>query len=177
MSRTGEIFDRLMERGVTHGVGLPDSVTAPLIARFEEGAQTRWIPVTREGEAFAIAAGLWVGGRTPVVLIQNTGLLESGDSLRGVALRMGVPLLCLVTYRGVAAARASGWRPGDALDRTHLVRPDVDSTALLTEPTLDAWSVPHATYRSLDDLDRMWKVAVDESRPTVVLLPKIEEAA
>jgi hypothetical protein len=176
VSRTGEIFDRLMERGVSHGVGLPDSVTAPLIARFEKGAQTRWVPVTREGEAFAIAAGLWVGGRTPVVVIQNTGLLESGDSLRGVALRMGVPLLCLVTYRGVAGARASGWRPGDTLARTHLVRPDVDSTALLTEPTLDAWSVPHATYRSLDDLDRMWQVAVDESRPTVVLLPKIKEA-
>jgi len=58
------------------------------------------VTVTREGEAFAVASGLWLGGAHPVVLIQNTGLLESGDSLRGTAMRMGVPLLCLVTYRG-----------------------------------------------------------------------------
>lgn len=173
MSRTAEIFDRLVEGGVTHGVGLPDSVTGPLISRFETDPATRWVPVTREGEAFAIAAGLWVGGATPVVVIQNTGLLESGDSLRGVAMRMGVPLLCLVTYRGVGGALASGWTPGAALDRASLVRPDVDSTALLTQPTLDAWAVPHTTYRSLDDLERMWRVAIEERRPTAVLLPKV----
>lgn len=177
MSRTDDIFEYLIGHGVTHGVGLPDSVTAPLISRFESHAETRWIPVTREGEAFAIAAGLWVGGRTAVVVIQNTGLLESGDSLRGVAMRMGVPLLCLVTYRGVAGALASGWTPGAPLDRASLVRPDVDSTALLTEPTLDAWSVPHATYHSVADLERMWTLAQREERPVVVLLPKRPEEA
>ena len=36
------------------------------------------IPVCREGEAMAVAAGLWVGGAKPVILIQNTGLLNLG---------------------------------------------------------------------------------------------------
>ena len=85
---------------------MPDSVTAPLIERIDTHDETRWIPVTREGEAFAIAAGLWVGGKVPGVVIQNTGLLESGDAIRGVAVRMGVPLVCVVTYRGMAKMAA-----------------------------------------------------------------------
>lgn len=175
MSPADALFEFLVERGATHGVGLPDSVTAPVIDRFDGDPRTRWVPVTREGEAFAVAAGLWVGGASPVVIIQNTGLLESGDSLRGVALRMGVPLLCLVTYRGLAGARAAGWTPGRSLDREWLVRADVDSTALLTEPTLAAWEVPYAVGDSVLHVHRMWEVAHRERRPTVVLLTGMEE--
>ena len=166
------LFERLLAAGVTDAVGLPDSVTAPLMARFVEHEATRWIPVTREGEAFAVAAGLWVGGRTPVVVIQNTGLLESGDSLRGVAVRMGVPLLCVVTYRGRGAMQRAGWDGSEAPDRSWLVRPDVDSTALLTEPTLQAWGVPYRIYESVDDVDDAWRTAEEERRPVVLLISK-----
>lgn len=166
------LFERLLLAGVTDAVGLPDSVTAPLMARFEEHADTRWIPVTREGEAFAVAAGLWVGGRTPVVVIQNTGLLESGDALRGVAVRMGVPLVAVVTYRGVAGMQRAGWYGFEPPDRTWLVRPDVDSTALLTEPTLRAWGVPYRLYETPDDVDAVWRIATEERRPAVLLVTR-----
>ena len=170
MSRVDTLFEHLVSLGVTDAVGLPDSVTAGLMARFHDRPETRWIPVTREGEAFALAAGLWVGGRTPIVVIQNTGLLESGDSLRGVAVRGGVPLLCVVTYRGRAGMLASGWHESTPLDRSWLVRPDVDSTALLTEPTLQAWGMPYRVYESPADLDAAWRIATDERRPVVLLI-------
>jgi sulfopyruvate decarboxylase subunit alpha len=41
-----------------------------------------------------------VGGKTPIILIQNTGLMESGDSLRGWALGMNIPVVLMVGYRG-----------------------------------------------------------------------------
>lgn len=173
MSTVGDaVFERLLQAGVTHAVGLPDSVTAPLMARFDAHSDTRWIPVTREGEAFAVAAGLWVGGRTPVVVIQNTGLLESGDSLRGVAVRMGVPLVTVVTYRGLAGMRGAGWTGSEPPDRSWLVRADVDSTALLTEPTLRAWGVPYRLYESPDDVDRIRHTAEVERRPAVLLISR-----
>ena len=50
------------------------------------------IPVCIEGEAMAVATGLWVGGAKPVVLIQNTGLFESGDSIRGINIDMAIPI-------------------------------------------------------------------------------------
>ena len=126
--------------------------------------------VTREGEAFAVASGLWLGGAYPVVVIQNTGLLESGDSLRGTAMRMGVPLLCLVTYRGYHKLPKQGGAPDE------MTRADVDSVAVVSEPTLDAWRVPYELYRSDDDQTRIARAAARaeaESRPVALLLTQL----
>lgn len=106
--------------------------------------------VTREGEAFAVASGLWLGGAYPVVVIQNTGLLESGDSLRGTAIRMGVPLLCLVTYRGYHTLPKQGGAPDE------MTRADVDSVAVVSEPTLDAWRVPYEVVIASMGVVRPW---------------------
>ena len=159
---------------MTHLVGLPDSISSGLVDAAESSPATRYVPVTREGEAFALAAGLWVGGGEPVVVVQNTGLLESGDSLRGTVVRMGAPVLCLVTYRGHRKMTAAGLGPAfDPPDRDTLVRPDVDSTPLLTEPTLETWGIPSVIVDSDDDVEdviALWARARRESRPVVALL-------
>ena len=128
--------------GVTHVTGLPDSNLAALLDLVADHPTIRWVPVTREGEAFAVASGVWLGGGTPFVAVQSTGLFEAGDALRGTAQRMGVPLVVLVSYRGWTTHP----HPGTAHppDPDHLVRADVDSAALWLEPTLSAWGVPYA---------------------------------
>lgn len=132
----------LVTAGVTHVVGVPDNTSGPLFAEVVRHPTLRLVTATREGEAIAIAAGLWLGGASPLVVIQNTGLLEAGDALRGTAVRMGAPLPLVVTGRGYAKMRRAGLTPGDPLSIELLTRPDVDSTALLTEPTLRAWGIP-----------------------------------
>ena len=79
---------------------LPDNCTAALFHELADDPDIYLINVTREGEAFATAAGLWMGGQNPLVLIQNTGFLESGDALRGTLTRMRIPVVLLVSYRG-----------------------------------------------------------------------------
>jgi sulfopyruvate decarboxylase subunit alpha len=147
---------------------------APEGAAAEEAAPVRLLYATREGEAVALASGLWVGGACPVVLIQNTGLLESGDGLRGTASRMGAPLLLLVTLRGYREARALGVEPGKGVSgREGLVRPELDSAALMTEGTLQAWGIPFFHVRDGSDLSPVrdaWRTAVEEQRPVAVLL-------
>lgn len=173
-----KLLDTLRGLGMSHLLGVPDNGTAALFARAEALPDVDLLTVTREGEAFAVASGLWLGGSEPVVAVQNTGLLESGDSLRGTAYRMGVPLLILVSvrghakmvqhYRDIEAARVAGHAPQT------MKRADIDSVALVTEPTLDAWQVPHATYRSDDDIeeiDYLWKLARQAGHPVAVLLP------
>jgi sulfopyruvate decarboxylase subunit alpha len=143
----------LRRQGITHVVGLPDNASKALFERLHGEASIRVLNVTREGEAFALASGLWAGGAAPLVLIQNTGLLESGDALRGTAMRMRVPLVCLVTYRGYARFAALG--PVEASDGDLLSRPGLDSTAVLTEPTLRAWGVPFDFLHGDQDLPRL----------------------
>lgn len=154
-------------------VALPDNASAALLTLLEREGRPRVVWVTREGEAFAVASGLWAGGAAPVVLIQNTGLLESGDALRGTAMRMRIPLVCLVTYRGYASLRAAG-EPAPPVDGALLGRPDVDSVAALTEPTLRAWAVPYEFLHEDADIPRLraaFARAAALEQPVALLLP------
>jgi len=153
----------LVATGITHVVGLPDSISGPLFDAVSKHPAIRLVTVAREGEAFAIACGLWMGGAHPLVVIQNTGFLESGDSLRGTAQRMAAPIPVLITGRGYGKMLAAGVSPDDEKTPELLTRADVDSIALFTEPTLAAWGVPFARCAGDDD-------------PAEALLETIEEA-
>ena len=73
------IISELKKNGITHVVWLPDSETNFNVRSVVGGThQLELVPVSREGETMAIAAGLWVGGKRPVALIQNTGHLRVG---------------------------------------------------------------------------------------------------
>ena len=129
----------LRDAGVTHVVGLPDTETGPVFDALAESESPRLVPVCREGEAIAIAAGLWAGGKHPVVLIQSTGLFESGDSLRNVAFELDAPVNLIVGYRGHSGKPNAG---------------APDTARRFLEPILNAWEVPYEmvadeTYREL----------------------------
>ena len=94
------VLDHMRKNGVTHVVWLPDSETNFLYLLMKDEPNLDLISVSREGQAFSTAAGLSVGGAKPIILIQNTGLMESGDSLRGWAMGMNIPVVLMVGYRG-----------------------------------------------------------------------------
>ncbi len=94
-----QVIAALTTLGVTHVVWLPDSALGPWESALEQASSLRLIRVAREGEAWAIAAGLHLGGQRPLVMIQNTGLFESGDALRNVLFDLGLPLWAVVGYR------------------------------------------------------------------------------
>ena len=123
--RAETVLDELRRSGVTDVVWLPDSETGYMYEALR-ASELALIPVCREGESMAIAAGLIMGGRRPVVLIQSTGLYESGDSVRGLCLDLELPLVLMVGYRGY---------PGRG-------RPPIDSAARFLEPILAAWGIP-----------------------------------
>jgi sulfopyruvate decarboxylase TPP-binding subunit len=164
----------LVEAGVTHVLGIPDNWSGPLFDALAAAGRPRLIIVTREGEAFGMASGLWLGGASPLVIIQNTGLIEAGDALRGTAGRMGAPVPFVVTGRGYPKMERLGIDRSTPRSRELLVRADVDSVALLTEPTLDAWAVPWSACRSGDDVAgavrRTVAAAQAQERPVALLL-------
>ena len=174
MTRAQLILQELKHNGVTHVVGLPDNSSAALLKLLQHDTDIRFVAVTREGEAFALAAGLWIGGQSPVVLVQNTGFFESGDSLRGTAIRMRIPLVCLITYRGygkLAGLQDVGMLPevnAETLSQAHL-----DSAALITEPTLKAWGMPFDFLRGDDDVPKLFaafRKAAEGAQPVALLI-------
>ena len=57
---------------------------------------------TREEEAFGIAAGLYLGGRRPTVMLQSSGLGNSVNALASLLVPYQIPVLVLVSMRGDA---------------------------------------------------------------------------
>jgi sulfopyruvate decarboxylase subunit alpha len=174
MAKAELILQELKDCGVTHVIGLPDNSSATLLALLSEGSEILTVPVTREAEAFGVAAGLWIGGKAPLVLIQNTGLLESGDSFRGTVMRMRIPLVCLITYRGYSKRGGLRFDPiAEYLNAESLSRPDLDSAALITEPTLKAWGIPFDFLHQDTDIPKISdasKRARALSQPVAILI-------
>ncbi len=150
------VLDALKRQGVTHLVWLPDSESAVLYALVKHDPDLTLVQVCREGESFGVAAGLFVAGKKPVVLIQSTGFFESGDSVRGLALWLRLPLLVLIGYRGWQAEGKSR-----------------DTAALFLEPILDAWGIQHTLIRDAADVPRIGEAlnqAEAASRPVAALI-------
>jgi sulfopyruvate decarboxylase TPP-binding subunit len=169
------VIEALECLGASHVVGLPDNGHAALYKLLESHPSIETIPVSREGEAWAIASGLWVGGKRPVLAIQNCGLLESGDALRGTAMRMRVPLICFISYRGFKKMIAHEIEPTTDWHPDYLTREELDSAALLLEPTLRAWAVPFYHYDSDEDaplVEKAWQQAEREERPVALLVTR-----
>ena len=136
------------KNGVTHVVTIPDSETNYLYELMAEQDWLEVVPVSREGEAWGTAMGLNIAGKVPVVLVQNTGMLESGDSIRGMAIDAGFPLVMIIGYRG--------WTRRGIIS---------DSVAKYTEPFLVAFGINYYLVEQNEDGVRI-STAFDEARAT-----------
>ena len=150
------VIEELKKNNITHVVWLPDSETNFMYQLLTGEPSLDLVPVCREGETMAIAAGLWVGGKRPIVLIQNTGIFESGDSIRGLSLDLNQPLVMLVGYRG--------WSRHGITN---------DSAARFIEHILHAWGINYYLIETDEDADRI-SIAIAEaertSKPVAVLV-------
>ena len=139
-----QIASMMLDIGVTHVITLPDS-TIGAWGDVMEGIQgLEVIRVCREGEAWAIAGGLYLGGATPLVLIQCTGLFESGDALRNIVHDWKLPILSVIGYRSYL----------DQTDKSGSVLPD-DTCLTFTEPILDAWKLEYRLVTAPTQFDEM----------------------
>jgi phosphonopyruvate decarboxylase len=101
VSISGSDFAALLERhGFDFFAGVPCSLIEDLIAALEAHPRLPYVAAVREDVAVGLAAGAWFGGRTPAVLMQNSGLGTSLNALASLSLMYGLPLLLVVTWRG-----------------------------------------------------------------------------
>lgn len=154
--RPETLLEEFRKNGVTHVVTIPDSETNYLYELMKLQPWLDIVPSSREGETFAIALGLIIGGKVPVCLIQNTGMLESGDSIRGMALDSGFPLVMVVGYRG--------WTRHGVI---------TDSVARYTEPFLNAMRINYYLVEHDEDglrISTAFQEARATGRPVAVLI-------
>ena len=94
------IHEGIHAAGITLVASLPDINLVDLIGRLERDERIIHVPLSREEEGVGIAAGTYLGGGMPAVLMQNAGLLNACNALTTTALQFEIPMLLLVWYAG-----------------------------------------------------------------------------
>jgi sulfopyruvate decarboxylase subunit alpha len=95
-----EFCTALQRNGFDFFCGVPCSVLKNIIHCLSGKKQYQYVPATREDEAFGIAAGAYMGGKKPVVLMQNSGLGNSIDALTSLIILYKLPILMIISWRG-----------------------------------------------------------------------------
>lgn len=135
--------------------GVPCSLLQSLIATLE--GEAAYLPAVREDVAVGLAAGAWLGGRRPVVLMQNSGLGTALNALASLSLLYGLPALLLVTWRGHAGQDA----------------PEHILMGQITRPLLDLLGVPWRVLGGDATEAVAWAASEIEAsgRPVALLIP------
>ena len=100
MTDSKEFCRLLRDNGFDFFCGVPCSVLGQIIECLSHNDGFQYIPATREDEALGIAVGAYMGGKKPVVLMQNSGLGNSIDALTSLVLLYKFPVLLIVSWRG-----------------------------------------------------------------------------
>ncbi len=148
----------LRDCGVTHVVWIPDTELGAWEPALLAEQGLTLVRACREGEALAIAGGLWLGGKSPIVLVQCTGFFEAGDALRNLVHDLKLPLFLVVGVRSWYA---------------HQKGQSVDTCPVFTEPIVNAWKLPYVlldSRHSAADLAAAYRQARAENRAGAVLL-------
>ena len=147
--------------GSRHVVYVPDNPLSHVV-RILHGAfrDVHTMIATREEEAFGIAAGLYLGGARPTVMLQSSGLGNSLNAITSLLLPYQIPVLAIVSMRG---------DPGEWNDAQVPMGRAV-------RPICDAIGLPHSTVDTAESTDEtvrlVGQTAFGTRQPGVCLLPR-----
>lgn len=157
MIESDVLVQALQDMGVNFFTGVPDSMLGGLIA--ELMARKVYTPAVREDEAVAMAAGAFMAGKIPAVLMQNSGLGTSLNALISLNLIYRQPCILIISWRGFQGKDAP----------EHLVMGE-------TMPQLlDTMKIPHRTLseeRLKDDLKWLADSFMNQRIPVALLIKK-----
>ena len=100
MHKSEDFAQELINSGYDFFTGVPCSIIGNLITNLTNRPDVTYIPAVREDAAVGVASGAYMAGKTPVALMQNSGLGQCLNTLTSLNLIYKLPCLLIVTWRG-----------------------------------------------------------------------------
>ncbi len=99
-SRAAEFAQGLKAAGFDFFAGVPCSLLKGLVSILDRDPEAHYVSATREDSAIGMAAGAYLGGKRPMVLMQNSGLGVSANALASLTTMYAIPTLLVISWRG-----------------------------------------------------------------------------
>jgi sulfopyruvate decarboxylase TPP-binding subunit len=154
------IIREIKASGIEFVVSVPDITTSEgLLRPLAKQTSPRLIRICKEDEGVGICAGLAHTGKRALLLIQQTGMLDSINAIRGVAVEYSLPVCMMVGL----LEKEVGVPPRQS--RKYGVR--------IVEPILEAMGIEYHEIEQQADVAKI-RPAIDaayaSSRPTAILV-------
>ncbi len=88
------------KEGIDFATGVPCGVLKDLIFYLKESEIITHIISQNEPEAVGIAAGAYLGGKKPLIYMQNSGFMKSINEFSSLIIPCRIPVLCVISLRG-----------------------------------------------------------------------------
>jgi len=153
-----EFLNALKQQGFSIASGVPCSYFKDLLTSLETDNEIKYIPATREDEAIGIVCGSYFGGKTGIVVMQNSGFAVIGDALTSLAQLYEIPMLILVSWRGLEPDKDS---------------PEHSIMGEVTENVLEAYHIPYWELKETDwqrTLEIALSVMNEQSLPVCLIV-------
>jgi phosphonopyruvate decarboxylase len=151
------------ERGIDFYAGVPCSYLTPFINYVITSSRTEYVGAANEGDAVAIGAGAYLGGRRAVALFQNSGLGNAVSPLTSLTHVFRIPVLIITTLRG---------EPGGAPDEPQHELMGAITTRLLEAMRIPWEYFPHEDAEVEPALNRALAYMDSERRPYALVMRK-----
>lgn len=95
------VLQGIKKAGIDFVVSVPCVNLKDLILMVDKDPDIIHVAVTREEEGVGVCAGAYMGGKSTAMLMQNSGLGNSINALASLNELYGIPLLMIMSHRGV----------------------------------------------------------------------------
>lgn len=147
-------------QGVDAVTTVPDLIQFALHDLMQTDESVRYVECSAENQALTTAMGMYVGGMTPMVMMQNQGLFNCINTLRSVGIDARIPLVISIGAFGREFA--------------NLGKPMVESQRVCVnrvEPVVQALGLPFFHLETADDLGKVAEAfTTSRDKETAVVL-------
>ena len=106
-----KLYETIKDLGIDLLLTLPDNMIQGLLKIISERNEIREIVITREEEGIGIAAGAYLGGMRPAMIMQNSGLGNSINAIKSLLQLYKIPILLIMSHRGTEREKIAAQIP------------------------------------------------------------------
>ena len=139
MKISQKIITNLKEGGADFFLSVPCKLLANMITILENDEDIYYSAIPREEEGMGICAGAYLGNKLPCIMMQNTGIGNSVNSIVSLLQLYQMSVVFLISYRGT---------PGEPVGAQ-------GGMAKVTEDILQTLRIPMLHCSSVKDIDKI----------------------
>lgn len=151
------LLNELKQNGADFFVSVPCKLLGGMIDLLQVDETVGYMPATREEEGLGLCAGAYLGGKQPVLIMQNTGVGTTVTSLCSLGLHFQLPILMVISHRGSPGEKIGAQVP----------------MGMATAKILDAIGVPTFQFSDSAEIPRIGQLigyAQAAQKPVAALL-------